>query len=694
MKKLTYTGLMLIGAANFYAQNITNDSIISPRINLNDIIIKGDFFTDPTFVLEVNNQLEHAAQPKNVADLFKDVDGMNLIKRGNYAIDPSFRASSYEQLNIQYDGGVKAMQACPNRMDPVTTHVSPEDVEKIEIIKGPYTVRYGANFGGVVNLITSKPKGIAKDNFKGNIQTGYESNGNTYLTSLGLQYAKDKFFIKGNVGYRNFGNYSDGNGVEIPSAFKSTDYSLSGGINLNPQHDIVINWRQSFGRDVLHAGLPMDTETDDSSVFSIDYFAHHLEGLLTGIQVKAYYATVDHLMNNFDRPNAMMMEMESQVYSDTYGGKIETKWSFSQKLDLFTGLDMFNVKREGTKGMLHKKDMQGNMIPNPMWMMGDIWQDAYVNDFGIFAEGNYKISRSWVLKTGVRLDKVNAKPEKLADNFGLIYGNVEEKQDYNVSGHIGLKYAPRPSFIWEFAMGRGVRSANMVERYINYFNVGQDAYNYVGNPNLDPEVNHQAEVGFKNKMVLRGDAALNFGASAYYSMLSNYITAVVNPNLETPKHKDVKSFVNIDDAYKVGFELFFDSKFNERWSLETSLSYVYARNKSMDESLPMTPPFTAIMDVSYTTAKFITNLRFKAVSEQNQIAESFAETKTPGYGTLDFEINYIPIHQISLGASVLNILDKTYHNHQNFNFVNQSGFARVPINEPGRNFTIFARYNF
>ena len=29
--------------------------------------------------------------------------------------------------------------------------------ERIEIIKGPYTVRYGATFGGIINLVTKKP---------------------------------------------------------------------------------------------------------------------------------------------------------------------------------------------------------------------------------------------------------------------------------------------------------------------------------------------------------------------------------------------------------------------------------------------------------------------------------------------------------------------------------------------------------
>ena len=113
---------------------------------LDEVIITGNKKTDPVLTSVSNNYVEKIVQPKNVADLFNSINGFSVIKRGNYAIDPSFRASQYEQLNIQYDGGTKAMHACPNRMDPITTHIIPEEITKIEIIKGPYTVRYGATF--------------------------------------------------------------------------------------------------------------------------------------------------------------------------------------------------------------------------------------------------------------------------------------------------------------------------------------------------------------------------------------------------------------------------------------------------------------------------------------------------------------------------------------------------------------------
>ncbi|HTN68345.1 MAG TPA: TonB-dependent receptor plug domain-containing protein, partial [Dysgonamonadaceae bacterium] len=267
---------------------------------LNEIIIKGYRLENPTFSKVSNNYDEKIVQPKNVAGLFNDINGFSLIKRGNYAMDPTFRGAQYEQLNIQYDGGLKVMHACPNRMDPITSHVSPEEIEKIEIIKGPYSVRYGANFGGIVNLVTRNPS-KGEHGFRSSLASGYETNGNAYVGMAQLQYVTHKFDVAGNFGYRDYGNYKDGDGTEIPSSFRSTDYGLKLGYNIHPNQRIQASWRQAFGRDVLHAGLPMDTEYDNSSIASLDYKWDNIGKNLKSLQVKTYYSYVDHLMTNYKR---------------------------------------------------------------------------------------------------------------------------------------------------------------------------------------------------------------------------------------------------------------------------------------------------------------------------------------------------------------------------------------------------------
>ena len=55
-----------------------------------------------------------------------------------------------------------------------------------------------------------------------------------------------KFDVSGNIGYRNYDNYKDGDGTEIPSAFKSTDYGIKVGYNLRKDHRIQARMETSL----------------------------------------------------------------------------------------------------------------------------------------------------------------------------------------------------------------------------------------------------------------------------------------------------------------------------------------------------------------------------------------------------------------------------------------------------------------
>ena len=91
-----------------------------------------------------------------------------------------------------------------------------------------------------------------------------------------------------------------------------------------------------FGRNVLHAGLPMDTDYDNSSILSLDYKKSNLKGILKNISGKAYYSYVDHLMTNRKRPSFMRTEASSSVDANTVGGKFELNWQPFENLDIFT----------------------------------------------------------------------------------------------------------------------------------------------------------------------------------------------------------------------------------------------------------------------------------------------------------------------------------------------------------------------
>lgn len=675
------------------------DTINKKTILLEEVIVTGNVKTDPTLTIVKQDFTDKVVQPKNSGELFSDINGFSIIKRGNYAVDPSFRANQYEQLNVQYDGGTKAFHACPNRMDPITTLVNPEEVTKIEIIKGPFSVRYGNTFGGVINMVTQNGNATGKI-FGGSISSGYESNGNSFVNMLQLSSDMKKFDILADLSYRDYGNYEDGNQNEVPSSFSSIGYGLKMGYEFTENQRLQANFRQNFGRDVLHAGLPMDTDEDNSSIGSLDYIFKSNTDVFKGLTAKIYYSYVDHIMSNYRRPSFPTSEAIAKVNATTYGGKLETEWDLSPKWKLFTGIDMVNLSRDGGRDRLVKKNMAGVTLPTPIAFYDKVWQDSYNDTFGTFAEAKWFISEKSIVNFGARVDFVASDAQDLDASFVKLYPNIDKRNETNFSGTISYKRLISPDYTFEIAFGRGTRSANIEERYIAYFNVGRDPYEYIGNPNLKAETNNQFEIGLSGKEKLNGFFdQIKFGGSVYYSIYENYILAVVDETLirkynptTPPIHPKV--FRNIDNAFKTGFEVFGDLKFANYFNFLTEVAYVYTENKDFNESLPLTPPLVTRLKLSFEKGKFWTSAQYTLTAEQPKIALSYDEIATQSYEVMDWKAGFKPIESLNIGVGVLNLFDQYYNNHLTFAFNNQADFGRVPITEPGRNFTFFVNYKF
>ena len=672
-------------------QNAKSIQLQQTQIDLNEIIVAANPLQDISQSVVINDAEKRISQPRSVGHLFKEISGFGITKKGGYASEPVFRSFKYEQLNVQYDGGMKVTNACPNRMDPITTHIIPEEIEKIEIVKGPFTVRFGQNFGGIINLVSKNP---TKDQqgFHGSVEGGYESNGNNLVTGASALYVAEKFDVHLNGSYRDFGDYKDGDGTEVPSSFKTMDYSLKVGINPTEKQRLQLSWRQSFGRDIEHAGLPMDSPYDDSFLAGIDYKIKELSDKIKSFTVKVFYSYVDHLMTNEDRPSFMATDSQSPVESWTYGGKTELEIAPSDNVRVFVGADANMLDRKGDRTRI-VKIMNGVTLPTPKVFTDKIWQDASVNDVGVFAESNFKITNNTTVTTGVRADFVTATIEDPEADFATLYGgDIKDQTETNVSANASIKYQ-KDGFQTQFAVGRGVRTAAMTERFINHFSVGVDPYEYVGNPYLKPEVNTQLELSLLKKF-----ETIEIGASFFHSFLTDYITPVVNPSIKrkfmpTTPPTAVKQFINIDEAIQTGFEFSFNYKASERVTFTSEVSYTQAEDTDSNEPLAHIPPFMANLGAKYEASNYWFAFSTRLVAKQARISESFMEQETPGFGTMDFRAGIEPFKGFSVGFAVLNIFDAMYYEHLNFSY-NNSNTLSGKIYEPGRNFTTYCKYQF
>ena len=661
------------------------------QIQLNEIIVSANPLEDISQSEVVVDRLKKVTQPRSVGDLFKDIKGFGIVKRGAYASEPVFRSFKYEQLNVQYDGGMKILNACPNRMDPITTHVIPEEVDKIEIVKGPFTVRFGQNFGGVINIVTNSKKSL-EDGFYGSLQTGYETNGGNSVSGVSFSYFENKVDVHVVGSYRDYGNYEDGNGTEVPSSFKSADYSVKIGIDPTENQRLQFTWRQSFASDILHAGLPMDSPYDNSLLGGVDYKLKEISQKIESFSIKVFYSYVDHLMTNYERPSYKMTAGSSPVQSSTLGGKAEFVIRPSDKIRIYTGIDANLIGREGDRTRV-VKIMKGMVLPKPKTFVDKIWQDANLNDVGVFGEGKFNVASNLTLTAGVRADFISTGIDDPAADFEALYGGaIEDENEVNISGNASLKYQ-KNGIQAQLALGRGVRTASMIERYINHFNVGTDPYEYVGNPYLNPEVNNQIELSF-----MKNFKFIELGASVFYSFLQDYISAEVNPDIPrkfmpTTPPIYAKQFINLDKAMQTGFEFTFNLNITDKFKFTSDLSYTYAQNQDFDEPLPQIPPFMAILGLKFEERNYFFALSSRLVTKQDRISTSFMEQESPSFTTVDFRAGYEPVSGLSIGAALLNIFDVAYYEHLNYSYKN-SNVLSGKIYEPGRNFTLFVKYSF
>ena len=152
---------------------------VLPEYQLNDIIVTASriptTFSELTRSVIVIGPEEIKDAPVNsVQGLLQYAAGVDMQQRGVDGIqgDVSIRGGSYEETLIMIDG--------VSVNDPQTGHhnlnlpVTLDDIQRIEILKGPGSSVYGANaFSGIINIITKKAGGESLSLKTSGGQNGY-----------------------------------------------------------------------------------------------------------------------------------------------------------------------------------------------------------------------------------------------------------------------------------------------------------------------------------------------------------------------------------------------------------------------------------------------------------------------------------------------------------------------------------------
>jgi iron complex outermembrane receptor protein len=631
--------------------------------------------------LEVREVRESSA--KDVGEALTKLEGIWKIRKGGIANDVVLRGFSRDNINVLIDDD-RVYAACPNRMDPPAFHVDFSQVERIEIIKGPFDVRHQGSMAGLVNIITKKPE----RGFHLKLNTSAGSFNFINLSPV-VSYADDKLGILVGYSYRYSKPYKDGDGKKITEyanykpqfinskAFEINTYWTKLGFKPIENHSVEFSYTKQDARHVLYPYLRMDAIYDKTDRFNMNYQIDGISDMLKSLKFHFYYTKVDHWMDDRYRISAgsNLWSMATDAKSKAYGGKLEANLG-----DLTLGFEAYKRNWDAINYMM----MMGTQYVIP---------DVDTESFGLYSEYKKNLSDKLRLVAGLRLDTTKTKADSSKANTNLYYDYKDtrstSKTDTYPSGNLQLFYELQKDTELFVGLGHSVRVPDPQERYFALKRMSSD---WVGNPELKPPRNTELDLGIKHST----DRTL-IKATAFYSYVQDYIT-VHNQNKvnNVVPNNNARSYENVNAQF-FGGEVDLRLSLTQELFLFGGMSYVQARKETKPEKnirssrVAEIPPLKTRIALRYDKGSYFGEVETILSANQYRVDTDLNEQRTSGYGVVNIKVGG-NFKGFTLNAGIDNVFDKKYFEH--LSYLRDPFATGVKVPEPGRTFYINASYTF
>ncbi len=636
----------------------------------------------------------------------RETPSVTLVRRSGIANDVVLRGQKRDNIAVTVDD-TKVFGACPNRMDPPTSHVVNGNIESVKIIDGPYDVETFGTLGGEVKVSTKDP------------QKGFGGNVDFTLGSFSQRRAAATF-TGGNDTVRLLlsgsleasGQYTDGNGDTMaeqlenyakvnPMAANKYKYapayddldayskkSLMGklDVNLAENHLLKLSATVNSSNDILYPSTPMDAIKDDSYIYNAEYVATNLGSFSKELSAQYYHSHVWHPMSNEYRMSAMMMGavMSNELTTEMNGGKIKNTLDLGSSTELTLGADFSTRNWDGD----YKKN--GNVV-------GTSITSTDTKNVALFASAEQNFEALHV-SLGARYDATTITPEEYNRMQGIIGSDPWQENDYTgISAYLQSSYALNDTFKLFGGIGRGHRVPDARELYIlgkpistaGDPNMGKQVQ--VGTPDLDATTNHQADLGVE----FAGDM-LQSKVKFFYNALSDYI-------YYNSTKAGANKFTNID-ATIYGAELSGSIFVSDNFYVDFGVAYQRGEKDEAlagqsDTDLADIPPLKGSLAFVYEYG-LQSSFKIEGVGADtwSNYDEDNGEQEIESYGLINLKLDHRFANGLGMALNVENLFDETYavsNTYKDLTLISGDTNADVMlINEPGRNIYVNLSYRF
>ncbi|MHA6720851.1 TonB-dependent receptor domain-containing protein [Sphingomonas sp. RS6] len=296
--------LFLMGAATaalIPAAAFAQDTASKPA-DSNSIVVTGSPLGSetPTIVATVDRDTIIETGGGNIADSLAQVPGIAGTGFASGASRPIIRGMDATRVRI-LENGTSASDVSdigPDHGVPI----DPLSAQRIEVVRGPATLRYGSQaIGGVVNVLNNRvPTELPTKDISGELSGSYATNADTWQTA-GLVDAKSgDLALHADAFYRHAGDYETPLGAEDNSFIRGWGGSLGGSVFFGPDKGshvgaAVVHYDTQYGIPADEAWIDMhQTKVLGNGTFALG------DGLLKLLTIDASYGDYQHQEKNPD----------------------------------------------------------------------------------------------------------------------------------------------------------------------------------------------------------------------------------------------------------------------------------------------------------------------------------------------------------------------------------------------------------
>jgi iron complex outermembrane receptor protein len=631
----------------------------------------------------------------DAAEVLRTVSGLALGRMGGHGLEPRLRGMAETNINVLLDGAY-VHNACPNRMDPPTSFGAVESFDRVVVLKGVQTVRYGGGgSAGTILYQRRTPRFAPSESWRLRMASAWASHTATPDLTVDAAAGTQRFSLRAIGELRDVGNYEDGGGNEVRTGFEKRDASVSFGWTPDAATELSLSYENNLTEDALFPGSGMDAPFDENSLYRVKLRRLRTGQRITAVESELYWGEIDHVMDNYSlRPLAAPMFARAETRSDTYGGRLSVDSHAGDRLRFTFGVDLQRNLRNAVRlvGMTSEGVNREQSI---------LWPDVTITDTGVFFEGVFDPSERRRFLFGSRLDRFEASADETgrqafgpnlgpADLYELYYGTrVSDWRHDDATALLRFEQDLADGLTLFAGLSRSVRPADATERFLAS-NSSTAAGRWVGNPALAASRHHQLDLGASLRRASRQVTGVLFVDRA-----DEYIIRDRARGQDGVLLSDSATIYRNVDAQLVGFELDAWQRLGDRASLSANAGWVRAENSTDNRPIAQIPPLQGRIRLDLEAdrwsgaATLRYALRQTRVDDDPSLGSGLDAGETPGYVILDLLAASRLADGLELQLGVENVFDRLYADHLNRSSL--FDVDQVRVNEPGRTFWVRLR---